>query len=118
MTPEQVQEKIADIGPPLDVWGLGSCLYEMLTGRPPFRGATVLDTLRAVMEATPQPPSRFVRVPRDLEAICMKCLAKESARRYPDGYALADDLRRFLEGASISARPRRPLWDRILFWWR
>ena len=70
--------------------------YELLTGRPPFRAATVLETLELVKSAEPVPPSRLVPgTPRDAETICLKCMQKEPARRYASASALADDLRRF-----------------------
>ncbi|MBL8797822.1 MAG: protein kinase [Planctomycetia bacterium] len=105
MAPEQAAGKPREIGPPADVYALGAILYEMLTGKPPFSGATSLDTLLQVMANDPMPPSRAQpRVPRDLENICLKCLEKSPARRYATAAALGDDLRRFLNGLPINAR--------------
>jgi serine/threonine protein kinase len=105
MAPEQATGRMEAISPSTDVWGLGAMMYEMLTGRPPFRAASALDVLMLVVKGHVVPPSKLYKVPRDLEAICLKCLDADPARRYADGEALADDLRRFQEGRRVAARP-------------
>ncbi|HZZ78435.1 MAG TPA: protein kinase [Gemmataceae bacterium] len=110
MAPEQAEGKKDEIGPRTDVYALGAILYELLAGRPPFQGSSPLDSLRLVMTQDPTPPTRIVpTVPRDLEAICLKCLEKSASHRYESALALADDLRRFLDGKPVIARHIGPL---------
>jgi tetratricopeptide (TPR) repeat protein len=106
MAPEQAAGDAARVGPAADVWAVGAVLYECLTGRPPFKLATALETVMAVIDQDPVPPSRLApATPRDLETVCLKCLQKDPARRYPSAAAVADDLNRWRAGLPIVARP-------------
>jgi hypothetical protein len=107
MAPEQATGQGKRVGLAADVYALGAILYYLLTGRPPFHGDNPVDTILQVVSGTAVPPRRLrPSIPRDLDAICLKCLEKDPTRRYPSAEALADDLRQFQAGGTVSARPR------------
>jgi|GEM_PF-61142 len=109
MAPEQVENPGGDLGPSVDIYGLGALLYELLTGRPPFCAETNFETMRQVVSEDPVPPSKLnPAVPLGLEKICLKCLEKETFDRYPTARALAEDLILFLDGKRPTAQNKRP----------
>ena len=118
MAPEQAEGKRGAVSPAADIYSLGVILYEVLTGRPPFQGDSVLDTLVLVRTQDVLPPSKLrQRLPRDLETICLHCLNRQPQARYRAAGELADDLRRFLAGEPIRARPAHPI-ERAVKWIR
>jgi WD40 repeat protein/serine/threonine protein kinase len=118
MAPEQAAGRRGSVGPAVDVYALGAILYECLTGRPPFRAATVVETLDLVRSAEVVSPRQLQpSLPRDLETIALKCLEKDPARRFSSALELANDLERFLNNEPIRARPiSRP--ERLVKWAR
>jgi serine/threonine protein kinase/Flp pilus assembly protein TadD len=114
MSPEQARSRRLPVDHRTDIYSLGATLYEMLLWRPPFEGRDYQETLAQVLGRDPLPPRRRnARIPRDLETIVLKCLEKDPADRYQSAEALAQDLRRFVRGDPVEARPRR-LWERLL----
>jgi WD40 repeat protein/serine/threonine protein kinase len=106
MAPEQARGRAGEVGPHTDVYSLGAILYELLTGRAPFRASTPMETLHQVLTDDPVSPSRLQpRTPRDLVTVTLKCLQKEPRKRYGSALELAEDLERFRTGRSIRARP-------------
>ena len=106
MAPEQASGHNRAITISTDVYGLGAVLYTLLTGRPPFQGGSVVETLDKVRHQAPEPPRGVGRrVDRDLETVCLKCLEKEPEHRHVSALAMAEDLERWLEGKPIQARP-------------
>ncbi len=112
MAPEQVGGQVDKITTATDVYGLGAILYELLSGQPPFTGSSVLDIARQIHESSPR---SMPAVPRDLRTVCVKCLAKKPADRYPTALALAEDLERFVKGEPVTAVPLRPV-ERVWRW--
>lgn len=115
MAPEQALGRADQQGPATDIYSLGAILYFLLTGRPPFQAASTLETLDQVVRQQPVSPRDLnPSVPRDIETVCLKCLAKEPRQRYFSAQAFADDLQRFIEGRPVVARPT----GRLTAMWR
>jgi len=116
MAPEQARGTSGEVGPSADVYALGAILYEMLTGRPPFKAATIEETAQQVLTQEPVPPTQLQpKIPKDLETICLVCLQKNPAHRYGNAEALAEDLRLFMANEPILAR-RTHLPERVVKW--
>jgi serine/threonine-protein kinase len=104
MAPEQADGRTRELGPSCDVYGIGAVLYELLTGRPPFKAESSLETILQVLHQDPVPPRLLnANVDADIEAICLKCLEKDPALRYTNAETVAEDLKRYMQGDPISA---------------
>ncbi len=116
MSPEQASGDKSSIQSATDVYGLGTILYQLLVGQPPFAGMPVIETIRAIVDKDPVAPRNIdSKTPQDLEAICLKCLAKKPAQRYATAQELQSDLQRFLDHQPVTAR-RATRADRLLRW--
>jgi eukaryotic-like serine/threonine-protein kinase len=118
MAPEQAQARAQKITSATDIWGLGAILYELVTCQPPFRAESAQATLKLVVEGQVRRPRRYApRLPLDLEAIILKCMARETPERYASARDLADDLGRFADGRAVRARPLNAA-QRVMRWIR